>query len=456
MDLLPQFQSKMASVGLSPVVIETFSRYYKRLWSGEKGLISNREIAPVTPDEITDYSTLAHLAAEGTQHFPQTVMIRLNGGLGTSMGLNGPKSLLPIKNGRTFLDIIQDQAAFQDILLCLMNSFSTQETTANALVGKKPQPKLFLQHQFPKVLQQTMAPVEWPDNPNQEWNPPGHGDVYTALLTSGCLDDLLESGIRYAFIANTDNLGASVDPALLGYFAQQKIPFMMEVAEKTPGDKKGGHLARLPNGRLVLREVAQCPVDELDAFTDIQVYRYFNTNNIWIDLTTLKTVFDSEGALPLPMIVNPKTVDPRDETSPPVFQIESAMGAAISLFDGAQAVRVHRTRFMPVKKCSDLLVIRSDCYQLNEDQSFARTLPGKNMLPQVSLDSRFYKKVDAFESRFPDGVPSLRECQSLEISGDVCFGKDVILKGDVQISNTTPKQVKIASGSILDGETQFD
>ncbi len=446
----------MASAGLAPVVIETFSRYYQRLRSGEKGLISNHEIVPVTPDEITDYSALAHLAAKGAQYFPKTVMIRLNGGLGTSMGLNGPKSLLPIKNGRTFLDIIQDQAVFQDILLCLMNSFSTQEATVSALTGKNPQPKLFLQHQFPKVLQQTMAPVEWPDNTNQEWNPPGHGDVYTALLTSGCLEDLLDCGIRYAFIANTDNLGASVDPALLGYFVQQKIPFMMEVAEKTPGDKKGGHLARLPNGRLVLREVAQCPAEELDAFTDILVYRYFNTNNIWIDLTALKHIFDSEGALPLPMIVNPKTVDPRDETSPPVFQIESAMGAAISLFDGAQAVRIPRTRFLPVKKCSDLLVIRSDCYQLNKDQSLARTPTVKTALPQVDLDSRFYKKVDAFESRFPDGVPSLRECQSLEIKGDVCFEKDVILKGDVRIINNTPKQIKITSGSILDGVTQFD
>lgn len=456
MDFLTQFQAKMAAAGLAPVVIDTFGRYYRQLQSGEKGLIANCDIAPVTPDDVTDYNALAPLAAEGAQYFSQTVMIRLNGGLGTSMGLQGPKSLLPVKNGRTFLDIIHAQTTFQKAQLCLMNSFSTEKATIEALSGKIPQPTLFLQHQFPKVLQQTLTPASWSDNPNQEWNPPGHGDVFTALLTSGCLDELLNSNIQYAFIANIDNLGATVDPALLGYFVRQKSPFMMEVAEKTPGDKKGGHLAKLPNGRFVLREVAQCPAYELDAFTDIQVYRYFNTNNIWINLRALKHIFDTEGSLPLPMIVNPKTLDPRDDTSPPVFQIESAMGAAISLFDGAEAVRVPRTRFIPVKKCSDLLVLRSDCYQLKEDQSLARTPTVKTALPQVNLDDRFYKKVDAFESRFPAGAPSLRQCQSLEINGDVRFGKDVTLKGNVRILNNTSKQVEIASGSILEGITQFD
>ena len=456
MDFLAQFQSKMTAAGLAPVVVDTFSRYYRQLQSGEKGLIANGDIAPVTPDDVTDYDALAPLAAEGAHYFPQTVMIRLNGGLGTSMGLQGPKSLLPVKNGRTFLDIIHAQTTFQNARLCLMNSFSTEKATIGALAGKIPQPTLFLQHQFPKVLQQTLAPVNWPDDPNQEWNPPGHGDVFTALLTSGCLDELLNSDIRYAFIANIDNLGATVDPALLGYFVRQKSPFMMEVAQKTPGDKKGGHLAKLPNGRFVLREVAQCPADELDAFTDIHVYRYFNTNNIWIDLRALKHLFDTEGSLPLPMIVNPKTLDPRDETSPPVFQIESAMGAAISLFDGAEAVRVPRTRFIPVKKCSDLMIIRSDCYQLKEDQSLARTATVKTALPKVTLDDRFYKKVDDFESRFPAGAPSLQQCLSLEINGDVRFGKDVTLTGDVQISNNTSVQVEIASGSILEGITQFD
>lgn len=446
----------MAAVGLAPVVIKTFSRYYQQLQSGEKGLIANRNIAPVTPDKVTDYNKLAPLATKGAQYFSQTVMIRLNGGLGTSMGLQGPKSLLPVKNSRTFLDIIHAQTTFQQTQLCLMNSFSTEKATLEALLEKIPQPTFFLQHRFPKVLQETLAPASWPTNPDQEWNPPGHGDVFNALLTSGCLEELLNKGIRYAFIANIDNLGATVDPALLGYFVQQQSPFMMEVAEKTPGDKKGGHLAKLPNGRFILREVAQCPADELEAFTDINVYRYFNTNNIWIDLKALKRIFDSEGTLNLPMIVNPKTVDPRDETSPPAFQIESAMGAAIALFDGAAAVCVPRTRFLPIKKCADLMIIRSDCYQLNDDHSLSQTDTSKNALPKVDLDSRHYGKVDDFEAHFTKGMPSLINCHSLLIEGDLHFGRQVVCYGDVHLINNTSTPVTIADESILDGVTEFN
>ncbi len=120
-----------------------------------------------------------------------------------------------------------------------------------------------MQHKFPKILQKDYSPASWPKNPKLEWNPPGHGDVYTALLTSGMLDSLLADGIIYAFISNSDNLGARLDESLLGYFAHHQFPFMMEVAEKTPADIKGGHLARHKNGRLILREAAQCPANEL-------------------------------------------------------------------------------------------------------------------------------------------------------------------------------------------------
>jgi len=456
MDYLAQFKAKMAAAGLAPVVIDTFSRYYRELQSGEKGFIANRDIAPITPDEVTDYKRLAPLAAKGARYFSKTVMIRLNGGLGTGMGLQGPKSLLPVKNGRTFLDIIHAQTAVQQTRLCLMNSFSTDAATLKVLRGKTPLPGTFLQHRFPKVLQESLAPATWAPNPDHEWNPPGHGDVFTALLTSGCLHELLKSGIQYAFIANIDNLGAMVDPALLGYFVRQKSPFIMEVAQKTPGDKKGGHLAKLPNGRFVLREVAQCPADELEAFTDINVFRYFNTNNIWIDLKALKQIFESESSLPLPMIVNPKTVDPRDSNSPSVFQIESAMGSAISLFDGAQAVCVPRTRFMPVKKCADLMLIRSDCYRLKDDHSLSQAASVKTMLPKIELDGRYYGKVDDFDDRFPAGVPSLKNCRSLEIQGDVHFGQNIVCQGEIRLANNTHKPVTLADGLILEGVTEFN
>jgi len=171
----------------------------------------------------------------------KTVRIVLNGGLGTSMGLVGPKSLLKVKHGRSFLEILLRQAERSNSRLALMNSFNTHTATLAALDTLKPsQPPLcFLQHKFPKILQGALAPVSWPANRELEWNPPGHGDVYAALYASGMLQKLLDEGVRHAFICNSDNLGAGIDEALLGYFAENRFPFMMEVAEKTPADEKG-------------------------------------------------------------------------------------------------------------------------------------------------------------------------------------------------------------------------
>jgi UTP--glucose-1-phosphate uridylyltransferase len=269
----------------------------------------------------------------------------------------------------------------------------------------------------------------------------------------------LDDGIQYAFISNSDNLGARLDESLLGYFTHHQFPFMMEVAEKTPADIKGGHLARHKNGRLILREAAQCPADELDAFQDIQRYRFFNTNNVWINLKALKTLFDQQKMIHLPLIVNPKTLDPRDKNSPLVYQIESAMGAAISLFAGATAVNVPRTRFYPVKTCSDLLVVRSDCFVYAEDESLRinpiRIKSNKPETTKVKLDPRYYGKIDDLDQRFAAGIPSLVECDALTIEGDVRFEKNVTIKGSVGIKNRQDSPAVIRAGTVIDKDLVF-
>jgi UTP--glucose-1-phosphate uridylyltransferase len=270
------------------------------------------------------------------------------------------------------------------------------------------------------------------------------------------LDKLLQSGIRYAFISNSDNLGSSIDETLLGYFAENEFPFMMEVAQRTPADCKGGHLARHENRRMVLREAAQCPGDEMDAFRDIRRYRFFNTNNLWVDLKYLKELIQQESVIRLPMILNPKTLDPRDEASPKVFQIETAMGAAISLFDGATAVIVPRSRFLPVKKCNELLLIRSDLFRFSPRNTLIPNPDrGSDELPHIRLDNHYYGKTDLFDQRFPCGVPSLLECNALTIDGDVRFEQDVTLRGRVRIRNTKTNQAVITAGSVLEGDIGF-
>ena len=450
------FISKMKQEGLQPLVIDTFTYYYNQVLKGETGLVYDSQIQPVAPDEIENFENLNKYMDSGQRALDRSVRIVLNGGLGTTMGLTGPKSLIIAKNGQSFLELILKQADHSGVQLALMNSFNTHDATLAALTRLNPShtPLHFIQHKFPKIQQQDLSPASWPENPALEWNPPGHGDVFTALNTSGMLKELLKNGIQYAFIHNLDNLGARLETSLLGYFSEHEFPFMMEVAEKTPADIKGGHLARQKNGRLILREAAQCPQEEIAAFQDITRYRFFNTNNIWVNLNALNALFKKDHTIRLTMILNPKTVDPRNEESPSVIQIETAMGAAISLFDGATAVRVPRSRFFPVKSCNDLLALRSDCYVLGDKDNLRinpkRSAAGRAETINIRLDPKFYGKIDLLEQRFKQGMPSLVGCDALSIQGDVYFESPVTIQGNVSIKNRQKTPAVIKKGTVID------
>jgi UTP--glucose-1-phosphate uridylyltransferase len=260
---------------------------------------------------------------------------------------------------------------------------------------------------------------------------------------------LLEDGVKYAFVSNSDNLGAIFDPALLAYFAKSGAPFMIEVTRRTAADKKGGHLAkRISDGRLLLREVAQCADADLDEFQNIDKHLYFNTNSLWLNLEKLKAQLRADaGVLPLPMIKNRKTVDPRDSSSPAVFQLEIAMGSAIECFEGALAIEVPRSRFAPVKTSADLLALRSDAYEVLADGQVRLCAERNGVPPDISLSGE-YKLVDSLD---PLGVPSLIQCRSLKIKGLVSFEKGVVLVGDVIFENDNVKRKIIAAGKYTNG-----
>jgi len=453
----PFFQ-KMKAEDLPEIVINNFKHYYERLAQGQTGLIPETEILPV--DALADMETLPReeLRKIGEETVSKTAIIKLNGGLGTSMGMERAKSLLKVKGSFSFLDIIVRQTQGLGIPVIFMNSFSTRSDTLDALraypeLWARNMPVDFLQHKVPKVDEDGLSPAECPENPKLEWCPPGHGDIYPALETSGMLDRLLEEGCHYAFVSNADNLGAVLEPSVLGYFVNNNLSFMMEAADRTKRDKKGGHLARLKSGRYILREIAQCPEEDLDAFQDIQRHKYFNTNNIWIHLPALKDLMErKKGVLELPMIRNRKTLDPRDPESIPVYQLETAMGAAIAVFEAAGAIRVPRRRFSPVKNTDDLLVVRSDYYVLNDTFQVVPN-PGRRLGQiLVGLDPRYYKLIDDFESRFSFGPPSLVNCESLEVKGDFTFGRDVTLQGRVTLVNEKDKTFRIEDGRRIQGE----
>ncbi len=444
--------SKMRREGLPETAVETFAYYERLLREGDQGTLPESELEPLS--DLPDADSLP--SSDGAA-LDRAVVLKLNGGLGTSMGMTKAKSLLEVKEGLTFLDIIVRQILSlrerheARVPLLLMNSFATRDDTLAALerypgLAVDGLPLDFLQGRVPKLLEDGHEPVEWPADPALEWAPPGHGDVYTSLAASGLLGELLERGYRYVFISNSDNLGAVLDTRILDWFAGEGLPFLSESTDRTEGDRKGGHLARRrSDGRLVLRETAQTPDEDREAFEDVSRHRYFNCDSIWVDLRALEETLSSRGGvLGLPMIVNRKTVDPNDASSPAVVQLETAMGAAIGVFEGAGALRVPRSRFTPVKTTSDLLVVRSDAYRLGEDWtvSTARDKP-----PVVSLDPEYYKLMGDFEPRFPAGPPSLLECERLEVEGDVTFGRDVTVRGAVKVEG--PRRV--ADGEVLGG-----
>jgi UTP--glucose-1-phosphate uridylyltransferase len=451
-DGLRESIAKMEREGVPDAAIATFRHYYEQLAAGESGMLPEDAIEPLT--DVPDAEALP----PGEPPLDQAVVIKLNGGLGTSMGMERAKSLLPVKDGLSFLDIIVRQvlalreASGARLPLVLMDSFATRDDSL-ALLERYPDlaadvPFDFVQHKEPKLLVDGLRPAEWPPNPALEWCPPGHGDIYPALLTSGMLEALLEHGYRFAFMSNADNLGAVLEPRILAWFAAEGMPYLAELTERTEADRKGGHLAhRKEDGGLVLRETAQTPPEDMDAFTDRERHPYFHINNLWVDLRAVAAQLEArDGVMGLPMIVNEKTVDPGDKSTPAVYQLETAMGAAVGVFEGARALRVPRSRFAPVKTTTDLLVVRSDAYEIG-DGFRVRLAEGRDGAPLVSLDDDHFKLLRDFDARFPHGAPSLREAERLEVEGDVTFGRDVVVRGSVAVHG--PRTIE--DGAVLEG-----
>jgi len=456
-DAFEPCERKMREAGLPDLAVESFRRAVARVREGASGLLSRDEIEPV--GELPEAGALEASRPAGEEALARAVVIKLNGGLGTSMGMREAKSLLPVRGELTFLDLIARQvlslrrAHAVRVPLVLMNSFRTRDDSLAALSRHagiaSDVPPDFLQGRVPRLDPERLVPVSWPEDPELEWCPPGHGDLYLSLSTSGLLDRLLERGYRHAFVSNADNLGAVLDVGILGWFASSGAPFAMEVTDRTDADRKGGHLARLRDGRLTLRESAQCPDAEKDEFQDVARYRYFNTNNLWLDLPALRATLDArEGLLELPLIRNEKQVDPADPGSPRCLQLETAMGAALSVFPGARAIRVPRVRFAPVKTTNDLLVVRSDFYALHEDGRLLPTRPGASP-PLVDLDPEHFGHVGPFRERFPRGAPSLVDCCSLVVRGDVRFGADVRVRGAARVEAPEGGQERVPDGAVL-------
>jgi phosphoglucomutase len=447
----------MEAENIAPSAISAFESTFKALVSGDTGMIPESTITPVpelvSATSITGEPDVSLLA--------KTVVLKLNGGLGTGMGLDKAKSLLKVKGDDTFLDLTAKQVMQMrkdygfKVKFMLMNSFSTSEDTLAFFDEKFPalaaeEGLEMLQNKVPKLDATTYEPATCESDPSNEWCPPGHGDLYAALVGSGRLDALLKDGYKYMFVSNSDNLGATLDLHILTHFAGTDAPFMMECCERTENDKKGGHLAvRSSDGQLILRESAMCLDEDEDSFQDTSKHRFFNTNNLWIRLDKLKEIIDKHGGfIPLPMIMNKKTVDPKDDSSQKVVQLETAMGAAIECFEGATAIVVPRSRFVPVKKCNDLLLLRSDAYIITPDHRPVLNPKCDGVAPVMDLDSKKYKLVGALEEATAGGVPSLVNCKRLKVKGLVRMSNKTKFVGEVSITNSSDEAKFVPPGEV--------
>ncbi|KAH9421854.1 UTP--glucose-1-phosphate uridylyltransferase [Dermatophagoides pteronyssinus] len=436
-----------------------FKDLFEKFIVGNEAIVWDK-IQPLPDEAVCRYGTLDDPPPEIIREMlNQLVVVKLNGGLGTSMGCTGPKSVIPVRNDLTFLDLTVQQIEKlnktydADVPLVLMNSFNTHDDTQKLLrkyAGFRVAIFTFMQSRYPRINKETLMPISTSLNSNPEdWYPPGHGDFYQSFFESNLLDDFLKAGRKYVFLSNIDNLGATVDLKILNYLLNPSISspptYVMEVTDKTHADVKGGTLIQY-EGHIRLLEIAQVPKAHVEEFKSVKKFKIFNTNNLWINLNELKRLVESK-MLNMDIIVNNKHLDCGID----VIQLETAVGSAMKTFSGAIGVNVPRSRFLPVKKTSDLLLVMSNLYSLNDGALIMNPLRSFPSVPLVKLGDSHFTKVRDFISRFAS-IPDMVELIHLTVSGDVTFGSKVVLKGTVIIIANHGERIDIPSGAILENK----
>jgi UTP--glucose-1-phosphate uridylyltransferase len=382
----------------------------------------------------------------------KVAVCKLNGGLGTSMGCESPKSTLIVREDKSFLDLIVDQLCAVEkefgvqVPLILMNSFYTHAETEKVIEKYRDRLKInsFQQNKFPRLLEDTRQPLSEEEFGRDVWYPPGHGDFYSCILDKGLLDSLLKEGKEVLFVANADNLGAVIDPGILHHILENDIPFLIEMTPKTPADVKGGTIYQ-EGDRVKLLEIASVPEEHKEEFCSQRKFKVFNTNNIWINLRHLREYLE-KGPLDLTVIVNRKTIAGKN-----IIQLETAIGSAVECFPGAVGLTVQRDRFMPVKKTDDLLLVQSDLFVLDKGRLSRNPDRKQTALPSVQLGEKF-ADLKGFQKRISH-VPGMLDLDSLKVEGDVRFGKGVQLKGYIKLMALTDKPLLIPDGATLENET---
>lgn len=432
--------------------LDDFYKLFEKYLDSKDEKIVWDNIKQPTVEKIVNYQDLSDVE-DKKSILDKLAVLKLNGGLGTTMGCIGPKSAIQIRDGKNFIDLCVRQIDYlnkkygSEVPLILMNSFNTDKVTQK-ITYKYDNIQTFTQSTFPRISDDTLLPI-CSSYGDAALYPPGHGDMFYSLKNSGMLDKLLKSGKEYLFVSNIDNLAATVDLNILDYAVENNIDFLMEVTDKTRADIKGGTLIEY-NGSLRLLEAAQVPHHKKSEFTSIRKFKVFNTNSVWINLKAMKNLMMSQS-LDLDIIENKKSIYGIKER---VIQLETALGAAIRFFPNSQGIVVPRTRFLPVKTCSDLFLVESNLYL--EQNGSLRMNPKRPYTtnPLIKLLGRNFSKINVFNKCFKS-IPDILELDHLTVSGNVKFGKDVTLRGTVIILADEKSSISIPDGSILDDKIVY-
>lgn len=424
----------------NPSELDEFYRLYERFINTRHNKIKWEKIESPR-GKIIQYSELGDCEADPSDILSKLAVLKLNGGLGTTMGCVGPKSGIKVRDGMNFIDMIMRQLTHLNkkhgcnVPLILMNSFNTDERT-HKLTRNYDNIKTFKQSMFPRISAENFMPIA-----ADTYYPPGHGDLFYSLEKSGMLDELLSEGKEYLFVSNVDNLAATVDLQILGYFAKNDLDFCMEVTDKTRADVKGGTLINYEDA-LTLLEIAQVPAEKKSEFTSIRKFKIFNTNSVWLNLKAVKATM--RDRFELEIIQNTKMVN--EEM---VIQLETALGAAVKYFEKNCGIVVPRSRFLPVKACSDLFLLESNLYTERNGSLSINPARVVEHQPIVKLLGKNFSKIQEYENSFA-GMPDIVDLDILTVSGNVNFGKKVVLRGIVIIVAAEGCQINIPDGSILE------
>lgn len=425
--------------------LESFKKLFERYLQTKDQKIDWDKITNAD-DLIIDYHEHKISKETKTEMLNKLAVIKLNGGLGTTMGLTGPKSKIEVRDGNNFIDLVIKQIKHfnckyeSSVPLILMNSFNTQKETEKMIKGSKNITiKTFNQFKYPKISVNTKLPITG----DKSFYPPGHGNLYEVLYQTKLLDELINEGKEYLFISNIDNLSSTIDLNILRILDKGKADFIMEVTDKTTADIKGGTLVKY-NDVLRLIEVAMVPQDHVKEF--IKKFKVFNTNSLWINLKSLKEVVTK---LKLDIIQNRKVVDGQT-----VIQLETAVGSAIQYFKNPIGLKVSRERFSPVKSCSDLFLVESNLYKTDKGtlvRNEKRLISGN---PTVKFIGRNFNNFEKYKKTFLD-IPDIIDLDFLVLSGTISFGRKIVLKGTVVIIAPEGSKIDIPDGTILEDKVVY-